>query len=97
MKKLFYVILAILGIAYLGLFVGYQIYMIKPFVELSPEIFSQLSQAIIYVPAVLIGATLLIFFAGKGFKTLFFIIVLILVIIGVIIYLNPDLVSKILK
>lgn len=97
MKKFLYLVLSILGIAYLALFVGYEIYMIKPFIEIDAKTFALLVRLVKYAPAVLVATTLLVYFYGKGLKVVFLIVVILLIIIGVLTVVYPDLFLKIIK
>ncbi len=97
MKKFLYFILSIIAIAYLLFFVGYEIYLIKPFIDISVETFTLLTKLIKFAPAVLIAMTLLIYFSGKGIKVLFFVIVVLIILVGVMTVVYPELFEKIIK
>lgn len=75
MKKFIFLILSIIAIGYLAFFVGYEIYIIKPFININTETFKILTILIKFGPPIIIGLTLLTYFYGKGLKTLFFVLV----------------------
>ena len=97
MKKFIFLILSIIAIGYLAFFVGYEIYIIKPFININTETFKILTILIKFGPPIIIGLTLLTYFYGKGLKTLFFVLVVFLIIIGIITVVYPTLFQKILK
>ncbi len=97
MKKFIFLILSIIAIGYLAFFVGYEIYIIKPFININAETFKILTILIKFGPPIIIGLTLLTYFYGKGLKTLFFVLVVFLIIIGIITVVYPTLFQKIIK
>lgn len=97
MKKFIFLILSIIAIGYLAFFVGYEIYIIKPFININTETFKILTILIKFGPPIIIGLTLLTYFYGKGLKTLFFVLVIFLIIIGIITVVYPTLFQKIIK
>ncbi len=97
MKKFIFLILSIIAIGYLAFFVGYEIYIIKPFININTETFKILTILIKFGPPIIIGLTLLTYFYGKGLKTLFFVLVVFLIIIGIITVVYPTLFQKIIK
>lgn len=97
MKKFIFLILSIIAIGYLAFFVGYEIYIIKPFININTKTFKILTILIKFGPPIIIGLTLLTYFYGKGLKTLFFVLVVFLIIIGIITVVYPTLFQKIIK
>lgn len=97
MKKVSYIILALLGLLLMAFTVLYKINTIHAFVAIPAEITTMIAYVLTYGAIVLVSLFTLVAFAGKGFfRILLFIITILVIAAGVIAFAFPGLVTSIL-